>query len=88
MARVELTDDAKDDIRGLDGSVKARVLKDLQKLNTSAADRGEPLGSRSSGNLTGLRKLPVGVTECPGDVRQKFSQLSPGVTLAVERYRP
>lgn len=60
MARVELTDDAKNDIRGLDGSVRARVLKDLQKLNTSPADRGEPLGSRSSGNLTGLRKLPVG----------------------------
>lgn len=60
MARVELTDDAKDDIRGLDGSVKARVLKDLQKLKTSPADRGEPLGSRDTGNLTGLRKLKVG----------------------------
>lgn len=60
MARVELTDDAKDDIRSLDGSVKARVLKDLQKLKTSPADRGEPLGSRDTGNLTGLRKLPVG----------------------------
>jgi mRNA interferase RelE/StbE len=60
MARVELTDDAKDDIRGLDGSVRARVLKDLQKLKTSPADRGEPLGSRGSGNLTGLQKLPVG----------------------------
>lgn len=60
MARVELTDDAKDDIRGLDGSVQARVLKDLQKLKTSPADRGQPLGSRTVGNLTGLRKLPVG----------------------------
>jgi mRNA interferase RelE/StbE len=60
MARVELTDDAKDDIRGLDGSVKARVLKDLQKLKTSPADPGEPLGSRDTGNLTGLRKLSVG----------------------------
>jgi mRNA interferase RelE/StbE len=60
MARVELTDDAKDDIRGLDGSVKARVLKDLLKLQTSPADRGDPLGSRDSGNLTGLRKLYVG----------------------------
>jgi mRNA interferase RelE/StbE len=60
MARVELTDDAKDDIRGLDGSVKARVLKDLQKLKTSPADRGEPLGARHTGNLTGLRKLPIG----------------------------
>jgi mRNA interferase RelE/StbE len=60
MARVELTDDAKDDIRGLDGSVKARVLKDLQKLKSSPADRGELLGSRNTGNLTRFRKLPVG----------------------------
>lgn len=60
MARVELTDDAKDDIRGLDRSVSARILRDLAKLKTSPADRGAPLGSRSSGNLTGLRKLPVG----------------------------
>jgi mRNA interferase RelE/StbE len=60
MARVELTDDAKDDIRGLDGSVKARVLRDLHKLKTLPADRGERLGSRDKGNLTGLRKLKVG----------------------------
>ena len=60
MARVELTDDAKNDIRGLDGSVRLRVLKDLQKLKTAPADRGEPLGARNAGNLTGLRKLPVG----------------------------
>jgi mRNA interferase RelE/StbE len=60
MARVELTDDAKDDIRGLDGSVKARVLKDLTKLEISPSERGQPLGSRDTGNLTGLRKLYVG----------------------------
>ncbi|WP_176562324.1 type II toxin-antitoxin system RelE family toxin [Mycolicibacterium palauense] len=60
MARVELTDDAKDDIRGLDGSVKARVLKDLLKLEISPADRGAPLGSHATGNLTGLRKLYIG----------------------------
>lgn len=60
MARVELTDDAKDDIRGLDGSVRTRVLKDLKKLATSPSDRGDPLGSRDTGNLTGLRKLYVG----------------------------
>lgn len=60
MARVELTDDAKDDIRGLDGSVKARVLKDLQKLKVAPSQRGFPLGSHNSGNLTGLRKLYVG----------------------------
>lgn len=60
MAQVELTDDAKDDIRGLDGSVKTRVLKDLKKLETCPSDRGQPLGSRDTGNLTGLRKLYVG----------------------------
>ncbi len=60
MARVLLTDDAKDDIRGLDGSVTARVAKDLKKLETSPAERGQPLGSHSTGNLTGLRKLKVG----------------------------
>jgi mRNA interferase RelE/StbE len=63
MARVELTDDAKDDIRGLDGSVKLRVLKDLKKLETSPAARGQPLGSQPTGNLTGLRKLYVGPTK-------------------------
>lgn len=60
MARVQLTDDAKDDIRGLDGSVRTRVLKDLQKLEDSPSLRGDPLGSRKTGNLTGLRKLYVG----------------------------
>lgn len=60
MARVKLTDDAKDDVRGLDGSVQVRVVKDLKKLEVSPSDRGDPLGSRKSGNLTGLRKLYVG----------------------------
>ena len=60
MARVLLTDDAKDDIRGLDGSVQARVLSDLKKLEMSPAARGLPLGSRNIGNLSGLRKLKVG----------------------------
>lgn len=60
MARVELTDDAKDDIRGLDRSVKARVLKDLLKLETCSAHRGAPLGSHATGDLAGLRKLCIG----------------------------
>lgn len=60
MAEVHLTDDAKDDIRGLDGAVQARVLKDLKKLETSPELGGNPLGSRQSGNLTGFRKLYVG----------------------------
>lgn len=37
-----------------------RVLKDLKKLETSPSDRGQPLGSRNTGNLTGLRKIYVG----------------------------
>lgn len=60
MARVVLTDDAKDDLRGLDKSVALRVYKDLQKLKTSPSDRGAPLGSRSAANLTGFRKMAVG----------------------------
>ena len=60
MARVELTDDAKDDIRALDGSVRKRVLKDILKLVDQPSLRGAPLGSHNSGNLTGFRKLYVG----------------------------
>lgn len=53
-------DDALDDLALLDGSARKRVLADLQKLETEPAQRGLPLGSRRSGNLTGLRKLPCG----------------------------
>jgi len=60
MARVQLTDDAQDDIRGLDNSLRIRVLKDLQKLKISPSSRGDPLGSKAPGNLTGLRKMYVG----------------------------
>ena len=61
MARLRFTDDAKDDIRGLDRSVQVRILKDLEKLKDSPADRGQPLRShRATGNLSGLRKLRVG----------------------------
>ena len=61
MARLQFTDDAKDDIRALDRSVQARVLKDLEKLKHSPVDRGGPLGARQyTGNLSGLRKLRVG----------------------------
>lgn len=60
MAPVLLTDDAKDDIRALDGSVRARIAKDLKKLENSPSQRGEPLGSQQSGNLTSFRKMYVG----------------------------
>lgn len=60
MAQVFLTTGAKEDLRALDGSARKLVLKAIAKLETSPAQRGEPLGSRASGNLTGLRKLVVG----------------------------
>lgn len=60
MANVVLTDEAKDDLRALDGAQRKVVVKALAKLRQSPEQRGEPLGSRSSGNLTGLRKLVVG----------------------------
>jgi mRNA interferase RelE/StbE len=78
MARIELTDDAKDDIRGLDRSVQARILRDLKKLEDSPSQRGAPLGSRKSGNLTGLRKLYIGPSS---DYRAVFA--ADGDTVAV-----
>lgn len=60
MARVVLTDEAKEDIRDLDRSAQKRVLRKLKELETEPDKRGQPLGSKSGGNLTGLRKLVVG----------------------------
>lgn len=60
MARVELTEDAREDLRDLDGSARALVFKALKKLETEPEKRGTPLGSRSSSNLTTFRKLVVG----------------------------
>lgn len=60
MAEVVLTDDAVEDLRELDGSARKLVGKALKKLEASPEQRGEPLGSRSGGNLTTFRKLVVG----------------------------
>ncbi len=60
VAKVELTEDAREDLRDLDGSARALVFKALEKLETEPGKRGTPLGSRSSGNLTTFRKLIVG----------------------------
>ena len=57
MARVVLTDDAREDIRDLDGWVKKQALK---KLEDSPEQRGFPLGNNPRGNLTGLRKIVIG----------------------------
>lgn len=60
MAKVTLTDDAKEDLRDLDGSARALVLRALKKLETDPESRGQPLGSRASGSLVTFRKLVVG----------------------------
>jgi mRNA interferase RelE/StbE len=60
VARVELTDEALDDLRGLDGSARKLVVRALATLRDSPGERGAPLGSRRLGNLSGFRKLVVG----------------------------
>lgn len=60
MAHVVLTTEAREDLRGLDGAARKLVVKSIAKLSESPEQRGAPLGSRSTGNLTGLRKLVVG----------------------------
>lgn len=60
MAKVELTDDAYEDLHDLDGSARKVVLKALKKLAVDPQLRGAPLGSQPKGNLTGFRKLVIG----------------------------
>lgn len=60
MARVHLTDDAKEDLRDLDRSAQVLIVKALRKLEVEPEKRGQPLGSQSTSDLTGLRKLVVG----------------------------
>lgn len=60
MAKVQLTTDAKEDLRRLDGEARVIVAKGLKKLESDPKLRGEPLGSRNDNNLTGYRKLVVG----------------------------
>jgi mRNA interferase RelE/StbE len=60
MARVTLTEDAREDLHDLDGTARLVVLKALKKLETEPMQRGQPLGSRARGDLTSFRKLVVG----------------------------
>jgi len=60
MAEVRLTEDAREDLRDLDGAARVIVLKGLKKLQAEPETRGSPLGSKLSGNLTTFRKLVVG----------------------------
>lgn len=60
MAVVKLMREAAEDIRDLDGSARVLVLKALSKLKANPEQRGLPLGSNATGNLTSFRKLVVG----------------------------
>jgi mRNA interferase RelE/StbE len=60
MAKVQLTSAAKEDVRELDGEARKRVLKAIKKLEDEPAKRGQPLGSKATGDLTTFRKLVVG----------------------------
>ena len=64
MARVVLTDDAKEDLRNLDGAARKLVAKKLRQLEDEPEKRGAPLGSRSPSNLITFRKLVVGDRDC------------------------
>lgn len=60
MARVRLTEEAVEDFHDLDGAARRIVAKALKKLESDPHLRGQPLGSRSGGDLTTFRKLVVG----------------------------
>jgi len=61
MSNVKLIDEAKEDLKDLDGAARKLILKALVKLETEPEKRGENLGNKTAiGNLTGLRKLVVG----------------------------
>ena len=60
QARVRLTEEAREDLHDLDGAAQRIVAKGLRKLRTDPHLRGQPLGSRSGGDLTTFRKLVVG----------------------------
>lgn len=61
MPEVQLTSDALEDLKDLDGAARQLVLKALRKLESDPELRGAPLGaSTSTGDLTTFRKLVVG----------------------------
>jgi mRNA interferase RelE/StbE len=60
MAEVRLTEDAREDLRDLDGAVRVIVFKALKKLQTEPEKRGSPLGNKLGGNLITFRKLVAG----------------------------
>jgi mRNA interferase RelE/StbE len=52
--------EAVEDLRDLDGAARKIIAAGIEKLRTDPGLRGAPLGSKASGNLSGLRKLVVG----------------------------
>lgn len=60
MARVRLTEEAREDYFDLEGSARRVVAEGLKKLETEPDQRGQPLGNRATGDLTTFRKLVVG----------------------------
>ncbi len=59
-SRVQLLPEAVEDLKNLDGNARKVVGAGIEKLRTDPHLRGAPLGSKVTGNLTGLRKLVVG----------------------------
>lgn len=59
MAYLQFLDDALEDLAGLDGSARKKVLAKLVQLEAQP-EMGAPLGSRAKSNLTTFRKLVVG----------------------------
>ena len=60
-AEIKFIEEAKEDLRDLDGDARKLVVKAILKLETNPELRGVPLGNNASvGDLTGLRKLVVG----------------------------
>jgi mRNA interferase RelE/StbE len=60
MAKVQLSEDAREDFQDLDRAAQLVVAKALKKLEIDPHLRGQPLGSRPGGDLTTFRKLVVG----------------------------
>lgn len=61
---VELTDEAKKDLRDLDNSQREPVLKAIKKVSknplpVSEGGYGKPLGNKSNINLTGCFKIKL-----------------------------
>ena len=60
--QVEFLDDAKEDLKSLDHSVRVQVLKGIEKaaqnpLPNSKGGYGKPLGNKSGSNLTNFLKI-------------------------------